>query len=477
MNPDDPSFGEPAARTSIDPLGLADWSASHGLDRCHGLALASCFLSNCAAGAFGFGSDAASPDAAGLNLLHPSDDVGLRSATNELLAMVAPLHERLVAGAGRFTAKELDALWFDPRLARMTNKGKRLRDSFDVAAEGGMGAHDPFQPTEDLHLDRFHPEFECLTRPAFLLRDVFGKDLSADLSRCHTGFGFAVSAGTGLNQRPAARNRQITELLRLIHGTQCRPRRKVDLASEGHATVRLRILLSLARDPFDSVLGEVPELLESMIPLSQTVGDPDKAVRRPALTRIQFFHAQFRDAIRDMVSDRRSMETSCHQFRIPEFEELYLVRRAEFLRTIAGAGVMIGGAERLPATLCWTLLVLTRGSSQADSGKRESWALDLGFETARRLHSEAVGMVRLVRERELARQRSSIARKLHGFVKESGPCKRRVVMRRMDVQSKAVNEPVLQILISGGALAESSDGLLSVGSVPLSRIPPSSFLT
>ena len=459
-----------------DYLGAGDWAAFHGIGTFDALLLAAAFLGNTAGEAFEMADESGGIDAAGLNLVFPSEHAGLRSAVRELLSLVSRTHDKLVAHAGRHSAKEVEAVWHDPKTVASTEKGRRLKAAV-MAPAGGPSGVPQFDPMEGVNPDRFMIEREAWTRPRFLLPDVFDKHLPASLAGCHQGFGFAVSGAAGLSLRPSEQRRQITMLLRLIDGASGPEVRKIESAVSGTSAVRLRMILALPGRDIRRMGADYPEFAERVLPLVSSAGGGETPDHDPNPDYVNCFRGHVKIALEQAISHRRSMHRLISGFSIPQVRMEYAKRRRDFITSTSADDRLIVGVEKLPAAMCWALFqLMTYARHGLDLRGVESWCLNLGFEVADWTRDRASHTFQQSRDEDLLRQKLALAEKILRILKENAPARFRAIARRLDVQSKEVNEPILTALVKAGVLIENHDHSFDLGKVPFSKVRSSIFL-
>jgi hypothetical protein len=449
---------------SPDPLGIAAWAASNGLDLHTGLAIASSTLSAVAGSMFRFQLPAAYLGAPGINLAGLGSDSLVAMAIADLTSSLATTQSGLIRKAREFSAEETDAAMYQSGplrhnqdfLTRLGNAGPLSFGIEDHDVESRMA--------KDSEVSDQAICYERLVRPWFMLTGSLPTNLTPALGECHDGRGFAGGCIVALPDAASKRHRRVSEIIDHLNGvTFPRKSGKVQI-NASNVTVFLRGILLFSHSDFDWLIAEHRDLLKNALPIASAAtpnAEPEvNEVLAAQFTRL--FHTSARCAL----ACRRGHAPVSPMFRTQEAIVEFLRQQRIFLRELQTVpeSCRVSEAAKLPATMAWTLLMLA-GKTDLDS-----YIIDTVFVAARRLHADAA---RLFREHDLANlatQRLTVARKLVRRLAKLGPTKRRELVRGIDKQSLQLHEPIIRVLTDMGIFTESPDRVLEIGLTPLASL-------
>lgn len=440
-----------------DPLGLADWAASHALAPATGLAVVAAVLANTAGPSLRFGSGPpATRDAPGLNLAGLATDHFLKMAISDLTERLWIMQDQLLIKSREFTAEELDGAMYDHGPFSRTNEQLSALAHSDTAQPDSTVDDLQNQLEQDMEISPKSVNFEKMIRPRFLVQ---GSPTPKILSECHGGYGFVAG---GVEVLPCTkRDPRIDELLRLINGMEImRPpsRNKTKINAD---TVRLRGILLFQRPDLDWLIARRRDFLGQAIPISSTADpmpvDEDRA-------------AHFKHGCRRMASYclgvRRARAAVAAQFGSKAASDEFLRLQRAFLCEMQQLpeDLRIQEVAGLPAVMAWALLLL------ASNNSLDEYVLQTAFAAARQVQAAAIQVFREHDQADLAERRLKVARKLVKRLTRLGPCKRRELLRGLDQQCLSIHGPVIQALIDLNIFIEGPDRILEIGTVPLARL-------
>ena len=457
----------------IDPLGLEAFALSRGLQTHTALATAASCLLGAAGGTAAFWN---SPFAArgALTLLVKEGDIALKMAIAELTSELEATQEKLISHAKTFTRAQIDDSMYQTgpmarnarELAQLGNPNPMARELYDDVQEGRLLADTEVPP----QLVRY----DGLTRPRVLISGMLPQSgLPKSLAECHDGRGLATGALMSLPASASKCREFINEVISCLHGISIELSPKTTRTFVTQEAASLSGIIRMAAADYDKVIKEHRALAGIVIPLVS----PPLAAGKPVQEQpVDELHAHtfleiFQRTSRTALAFRRAHTPLNFHFPAASHGE-FLRRRRAYIRHLEDVPEerRLHGAANLPAALAWTLLTL------AGRNPLDEYVMATAFESALKLHDEAVALFNVSDQAALAERQLLDARKMVARLASKGPSKRRALVRGFDHQSLHLHEPVFSILIASGMIIERPDRTLEVGTVPVSRLSANSFL-
>jgi hypothetical protein len=451
----------PAADSSGDPLGLASWAASCGLETHTALALASGILAGIA------GPLARLPVKApcafpGVNMTGREDDHLLRMAIQSAVGFLLAVEEATIAKTRELTSEEVDAVMFE------SGRRRSAKDLVKLGEPGPLDSH--FADSSSLaRLDADTGvsdqliRYEALARARFILSGRPPQSLVKLLSNFHFGQGLLAGAIESLPRDASKRKLRLDEYLRGFAGTQASPAPSGKRYKITPDSVGLKGILLFPPDQFDWLISHQRPFLSQAIPVASS---PDAGLAEVDEYRAAHFIKQFKQKAYHALAARRVYSAVITEFHSDAAILDFASKQRLFLRELQGLpeDLRIASAASLPATMAWALLWL---SGRDD---RDAYVLETAFTSARRMVEDARTLFLKHDQAALGETRMRNAKKWHARLAKTGPSPRWELLRGFDQQSLSIHAPVIRVLIEMKIIKQDENNLLHLGSEPLHRL-------
>lgn len=303
--------------------------------------------------------------------------------------------------------------------------------------------------------------YENLVRPRFMIAGATPAEPSRALAEFNAGACLLAGAREFLPAGERQRHQRVDDLARFIEGAEVQITGKSPVR---RIAATMRGIFVFQPADIDWLLDNRRDFLRQTIPVGTDVLPVDRGLDWDLAAG---FRRRFARAAVHTLACRRAVAPSAAGFSQSMARAEYQAARLEFLMESTACPPAIA---TLPDLAAWTLLRLWDRFP-------EQQVVKLALSAARDIRDRSIRMFLAHDQAGESRQRLEAGLKMVQRLIEKGPLKRRELVRGFADQRLELHQPVIDVLLNAGIIAEDADRLLRIGHVPVSNLTANQFIT